>query len=143
MRNLFGTAASGNEVKGQINLAPGHQYFRQYRDYQFKDPYLAKNSFQEFLGTKTTNSEGNVEFHMDLAKFEKATYRLSFYTEAFEKGGGRNVSAEASVYVSPLPYLVGYKADGDLRYISRNTERKLSFIAINQKTQKTNVNDLT
>jgi len=143
VRNLFGTAASGNEVKAQINLSPGYQYFRQYRDYQFRDPYAAKNSFQEFLGTKTTGSEGTVEFNMNLAKFEKATYRLGFYTEAFEKGSGRNVSAEASVYVSPLPYLVGYKADGDLRYISRNTERNLSIIAINPKTQKTSVNDLT
>jgi len=143
VRNLFGTAASGNEVKAQINLSPGHQYFRQYRDYQFRDPYLAKNSFQEFLGTKTTNSEGTVEYNLNIAKFEKATYRLSFYTEAFEKGSGRNVSAETAVYVSPLPYLVGYKADGDLRYIARNTERILSLIAINPKTQKTSVNDLT
>jgi len=143
VRNLFGTAASGNDVKAQINLSPGHQYFRQYRDYQFRDPYLAKNSFQEFLGTKTTNSDGTAEYSLNLAKFEKATYRLSFYTEAFEKGSGRNVSAEAAVYVSPLPYLVGYKADGSLRYISRNTVRNLSIIAINPKTQKTNVNDLT
>jgi len=143
VRNLFGTAASGNEVKAQINLSPGHQYFRQYRDYQFRDPYLAKNSFQEFLGTKTTNSDGTVEYSLNLEKFEKATYRLSFYTEAFEKGSGRNVSAETAVYVSPLPYLVGYKADGSLRYISRNTVRNLSIIAINPKTQKTSVNDLT
>jgi len=143
VRNLFGTAAAGNEVKAQINLSPGHQYFRQYRDYQFRDPYLAKNSFQDFLGTKTTNSEGTVEYNLNLAKFEKATYRLSFYTEAFEKGSGRNVSAETSVYVSPLPYLVGYKADGSLNYIARNTVRNLSFIAINPKTDKTNVNELT
>ena len=143
VRNLFGTAASGNEVKAQMNLSPGHQYFRQYRDYQFRDPYLGKNSFQEFLGTKSTNSDGITEFSLNTAKFEKATYRLSFYTEAFEKGSGRNVSAEAAVYVSPLPYLVGYKADGSLRYISRNTVRNLSIIAINPKTQKTSVNDLT
>jgi uncharacterized protein YfaS (alpha-2-macroglobulin family) len=143
VRNLFGTFASGNEVKAQINLSPGHQYFRQYRDYQFRDPYLAKNSHQEFLGTKTTDTEGTVEFALNLAKFEKATYRLAFYTEAFEKGSGRNVSAETSVYVSPLPYLVGYKADGSLNYISRDTVRTLSVIAINPQAQRTSVNDLT
>jgi uncharacterized protein YfaS (alpha-2-macroglobulin family) len=143
VRNLFGTAASGNEVKAQINLSPGHQYFRQYRDYQFRDPYLAKNSFQEFLGTKTTGTEGTAEFDLNLAKFEKATYRLAFYTEAFEKGSGRNVSAENSIFVSPLPYLVGYKADGNLKYIARNAVRMLSFIAINPKTERTNVNELT
>jgi uncharacterized protein YfaS (alpha-2-macroglobulin family) len=142
-RNLFGTNASGNEVKAQINLSPGHQYFRQYRDYQFRDPYLAKNSFQEFLGTKTTGTEGTAEFNLNLAKFEKATYRLSFYTEAFEKGSGRNVSIETSVYVSPLPYLIGYKADGNLNYIARDTVRTLSFIAINPKTERTSVDELT
>jgi uncharacterized protein YfaS (alpha-2-macroglobulin family) len=142
VRNLFGTAAAGNEVKAQMNLSPGHQYFRQYRDYQFRDPYSARNSYQEFLGTVTTGDEGEAVFTLNTAKFEKATYNLAFYTEAFEKGSGRNVSAEAQVYVSPLPYLVGYKADGNLRYIQRDTVRKLSFIAINPRVERSAVEDL-
>jgi uncharacterized protein YfaS (alpha-2-macroglobulin family) len=143
VRNLFGTPAAGNDVKAQINLAPGHQYFRQYRDYQFRDPYLAKNSFQEFLGTQTTGGDGTTAFNLNLAKFEKATYRLSFYSEAFEKGSGRNVSAEASVFVSPLPYLIGYKADGNLSYVQRDAARMISLIAIDPNARRTTVNDLT
>jgi uncharacterized protein YfaS (alpha-2-macroglobulin family) len=142
VRNLFGTPAAGNEVKAQVNLAPGHQYFRQYRDYQFRDPYPARNSYQEFLGTLTTNDEGQASFALNTAKFEKATYSLAFYTEAFEKGSGRNVSAEAQVYVSPLPYLIGYKADGNLGYIQRDTVRKLSFVAINPQVEQCAVEDL-
>ncbi|MDR0442273.1 MAG: alpha-2-macroglobulin family protein [Treponema sp.] len=143
VRNLFGTLAAGNEVKAQINLLPGHQYFRQYRDYQFRDPYLAKNSYQEFLGTKNSGADGTAEFTLNLDKFEKASYRLAFYTEAFEKGSGRNVSAESSVFVSPLPYLIGYKADGSLSYIARDTVRMLSLIAINPKAERTAVSNLT
>ncbi|MDR1024941.1 MAG: hypothetical protein LBL56_04380, partial [Treponema sp.] len=142
VRNLFGTPAAGNEVKAQINLSPGYQYFRQYRDYQFRDPYQAKNTYQEFLGTLTTNDEGQAAFVLNTAKFEKATYSLAFYTEAFEKGSGRNVAAETQVYVSPLPYLVGYRADGNLGYIQRNTVRKLSFIAINPQAERSSVEDL-
>ncbi|MDR0731005.1 MAG: hypothetical protein LBF63_04995, partial [Treponema sp.] len=142
VRNLFGTPAVGNEVKTQMNLSPGYQYFRQYRDYQFRDPYLARNSYQEFLGTITTNDEGEAAFTLNTAKFEKATYSLSFYAEAFEKGSGRNVSAETQVYVSPLPYLVGYKADGNLRFIQRDTVRKLSFIAINPQAERSTVENL-
>jgi uncharacterized protein YfaS (alpha-2-macroglobulin family) len=142
VRNLFGTAAAGNEVKAQINLSPGHQYFRQYRDYTFRDPFQAKNSFQEFLGSQTTNTEGTTEFTLNLAKFEKATYRLAFYTEAFEKGSGRNVSAETSVYVSPLPHLIGYKADGSLSYVQRDTTRVVSFIAIDPSAKRTSVSGL-
>ena len=114
MRNLFGTAATGNEVKAQIFLTPGYQTFRQYRDYNFRDPFLGKNSYEEFLGTKNSNTEGIAEFDLNMSKFERASYRLVFYTEAFEKGSGRNVSAETAVYVSPLPYLIGYRADGNL-----------------------------
>ncbi len=143
VRNLFGTPARGNEVKAQINLVPGHQYFRQYRDYTFRDPYLAKNSYDEFLGTRTTNDDGQADFVLNLAKFEKATYNLRFYTEAFEKGSGRNVSTEASVYISPLPYLIGYKADGTLGYIQRDTVRMINLIAINPKLEKTRVQDIT
>jgi uncharacterized protein YfaS (alpha-2-macroglobulin family) len=143
VRNLFGSPAAGNEVKAQMNLSPGHQYFRQYRDYRFQDPYLGKNSYQEFLGTLSTDDRGMAEFDLDLAKFEKATYALSFYTEAFEKGSGRNVSAAASLFVSPLPWLVGYKADGSLSYIQRDSARKISLIAINPQAERTAVDDIT
>ncbi|MDR0668854.1 MAG: alpha-2-macroglobulin family protein [Treponema sp.] len=143
VRNLFGTPAAGNEVKAQINLSPGHQYFRQYRDYQFRDPYAARNSYQEYLGTVATNDGGEAAFTLNTAKFEKATYNLAFYAEAFEKGSGRNVSAETQVYVSPLPYLIGYKADGNLRFIQRDTVRNLSFIAINPQAERSTVENLT
>jgi uncharacterized protein YfaS (alpha-2-macroglobulin family) len=143
VRNLFGSPAAGNEVKAQMNLSPGHQYFRQYRDYRFQDPYLGKNSYQEFLGTTSTDGNGQAEFTLDLAKFEKATYALNFYTEAFEKGSGRNVSAEVSLYVSPLPYLIGYKADGNLSYIQRDAVRQISLIAINPQAEPAPVNDIT
>jgi uncharacterized protein YfaS (alpha-2-macroglobulin family) len=143
VRNLFGTPAAGNEVKAQMNLSPGRQYFRQYRDYQFSDPYSARNSHQEFLGTVTTNDEGEAAFTLNTAKFERATYNLVFYAEAFEKGSGRNVSAESQVYVSPLPYLIGYKADGNLRYIRRDAVQKLSFIAVNPRAERSAVEDLS
>jgi len=143
VRNLFGTVAAGNEVKAQIFLAPGFPFFRQYRDYQFSDPFRTKNNYEEFLGTKNSNAEGVAEFDLNVSKFEKASYRLTFYTEAFEKGSGRNVSAETGVYVSPLPYLVGYKADGSLSYINRNDVRMLSLIAIDPKAERTAVSDLT
>ncbi len=143
VRNLFGTAAAGNEVKAQITLSPGHQYFRQYRDYTFLDPFIKDKNFQEFLGSQTTAEDGTCQFEIDVAKFEQATYNLTFYTEAFEKGSGRNVSTEATVMVSPLSYLIGYKADGSLSYINRDSKRVLSFIAIDPELKKIAVRDLT
>lgn len=143
VRNLFGTAAIGNEVKAQMTLSPGHQLFRQYRDYTFLDPFIKDKSYQEFLGSRTTGDEGTCEFALDVGKFEKATYSLAFYAEAFEKGSGRNVSAEATVMVSPLPYMIGNKADGSLAYVNRDSKRVISFIAIDPELRRTTVRDLT
>mgnify|MGYP001809708013 CR=1 FL=1 len=143
LRNLFGTAAAGNDVTGQISLFPGVQEFAKYRDYAFSDPYRNDKSYKEFLGTMQTGVDGTCAFPINLAKFEKATYKLRFYAEGFEKGSGRKVSAETTVFVSPLDYLVGYKADGDLGYISRDDARVLSFIAIDPNLVRCAVDDLT
>jgi len=143
VKNLFGTAAVGNEVKAQIGLVPGHQYFRQYRDYTFRDPYQTRNNYEEFLGNINTDADGIAQFNINLSKFERSTYRLNFYSEAFEKGSGRNVSTQMAVFVSPLPYLIGYKADGNLSYINQNDVRVLNFIAINPQAQRSAVNNLT
>lgn len=143
LKNLFGTPAIGNDIKAQINLEPGFPVLRKYSDYYFSDPYYKGNSYQEFLGTTQTDDKGEASFDLDLQKFEKATYRLEFYVEGYEKGSGRSVSQQSSVYVSPLKYLIGYKADGKLSYINKNSTRKISFIAINQDLKKIDLDDVT
>lgn len=143
LKNLFGTPASGNEVKAQLTLTPGFPSLRRYSDYYFSDPLYKGNSFEEFLGTKETDENGETSFILNTEKFEKATYRLDFYAEGYVKGGGRSVSQVARTYVSPLKYLIGYKTDGKLSYINRNSVRKINLIAIDQNLEKTSVNDIT
>lgn len=143
LKNLFGTPAAGNEVKAQLFLTPGFPNLRAYKEYRFADPYSKDNSYQEFLGSASTNDKGQAEFTIDLQKFQQATYRMEFYVEAFEKGSGRSVTQQSSLYVSPLQHLIGYKADGDLSYINSGSKRKVDFIAIDQALEKIAVNDLT
>lgn len=143
LKNLFGTPAAGNDIKGQMFLTPGFPVLYRYSDYYFADPFYKGKSFDEFLGTKQTDDAGKAEFDLNLSKFEKATYRLQFYAEGYEKGSGRSVSSQASLYVSPLKYLIGYKADGSLGYINSNSVRKLSFIAIDQKLNKIDLEGVT
>ncbi|MCR4743371.1 MAG: alpha-2-macroglobulin family protein [Treponema sp.] len=143
LKNLFGTPASGNDVKAQLTLTPGFPVLYKYSDYYFTDPYYKGKSFEEFLGTKQTDDKGEASFDIDLAKFEKATYRLNFYVEAFEKASGRSVTSQSSLYVSPLKYLIGYKADGSLGYINSKSVRKLSFIAINQELEQIDLDDVS
>ena len=142
-KNLFGTPAAGNDVKAEMILTPGFPILRKYSDYYFVDPYYKGNSFDEYLEPAVTDENGEARFNLNTQKFEKATYKLEFYAEVFEKGAGRSVSQQSSLYVSPLSYLIGYKSDGSLSYINKNSVRKLSFIAINQDLEKIDLKDVT
>ncbi|MBI9107031.1 MAG: alpha-2-macroglobulin family protein [Spirochaetales bacterium] len=141
-RNLFGTAAEGNKVKLSMSLSPGYQYFRQYSDYEFFDPLLKNESYHEELGSRTTDAAGSVIQKINLGKFDTGTYNLRVDSEVFEKESGRSVQAAASVIVSPLKYLVGKKLDGSVRYINKNTERSISLIAVSDKLEQIEADDL-
>lgn len=143
LKNLFGTPARGNDVKAQMTLYPGFPVLRKYSDYYFSDPFYKSNSYDEFLGTQQTDDNGEASFDLDISKFEKATYRLEFYVEGYEKESGRSVSQMSSMYISPLKYLIGYKSDGSLSYINRDSKRKLTFIAIDQNLNKIDLSDVT
>ena len=143
VNNLFGTPAAGNKVKLQLTLSPGYQRFRKYSDYQFFDPLLKDKRYEEYLGDFITDDTGAYSQDIDLSKFDTATYNVKLYVEVFEKSSGRNVSSEASVIVSPLDYLVGKKVDGDTNYINKDSERKISFIAISPDLKQRQAEGLT
>lgn len=146
LQNLFGTAAENRRVTAKIELSPQALKFAQYKDYIFIDPLLdpkkQPKSFTINLPDKTTDSKGNVVFDLNLNRFDKATYQLTFSTEGFEPEGGRSVSTQQSQLVTPLTYLVGYKADGDLNYVKHNNARSVRFIAINSQLKALTVENL-
>ena len=142
LRNLFGSPARGNRISARISLSPGRMWFRPYRDFTFSDPFTHGKYFREDLPEKFTDEEGKALFDFNLNRFEAATYSLSFMVDGFEKEGGRNVSTEARILVSPLPYLIGTKADGDLSYIYKNSDRFLKVIAINPQLKKIDVSKI-
>src|SRR5207253_5733440 len=45
--------------------------------------------------------------------------------------------------VSALPYVIGYKADGDLRYIDMNKPRALDLIAVDPQLNRIAVENVT
>lgn len=130
LKNLFGTPAAGNTVKADITLTPGYMRPEKYRDYVFSDPFKTKESFDFSLADTVTDENGAAEFAIDTEKFADASYRLTFSASGLEKAGGRAVTGMVSVYVSPLEYLIGAKADGDLSYIRKDSKRVIKFIAV-------------
>ncbi|WP_051885235.1 alpha-2-macroglobulin [Lysobacter antibioticus] len=130
--NLFGTPAQQRRVEGTMVLRPAFPSFPAYPGYQFFDPQRAKEGYDESLSDQTTNAEGRAEFKLDLTKYERATYQLSFLARAFEPGSGRNVAAQTSALVSSNDHLVGIKSQDDLNYIQRGAKRALQLLAIGQ-----------
>jgi len=130
LANLFGTPAANRRVRSQLTLTPGLPSFGKLRDYHFFDPLHAKDGTSDALPDATTSVDGSAEIDLNLARFSAATYKLSLLCEGFEAEGGRSVTAEAQIYVSPLSHLIGYKADGDLNYLPKGSEHKVDFIAV-------------
>lgn len=142
LENLFGTPAENRRVVSNLTLSPSIPSFRAYPDYQFHDPQYAREGFSEQLEDTTTDAQGTATLALNLQRFAKATYRVHLVSQGFEADGGRGVTAEAAQLVSSMPYLVGYKPDGELGYLSRNGERTVHLIAIDPKAQRTEVGGL-
>ncbi len=143
LMNLYGTAAVNHRVAAEITLSPAFPAFKSYKDYTFFDPAQTDKSFSDQLPDGATNEQGDAEFDIPLERFDRATYHLTFAAEGFEAEGGRSVRSESSVLVSPLPYLIGYKPDGDLQYISKGSKRSVDLIAIDSSLKKVTVRGLS
>lgn len=128
--NLFGTPAENRRVKASLMLSPTLPSFSKFREYQFFDPMQAKEALSENLEEGETNEKGESEFELPLSRFASATYRLRFVAQGFEAEGGRSVAAETQVTVSPMDYLLGYKPDGDLGYVSKASRRSVHLVAV-------------
>lgn len=139
LQNLFGTPATKRKVRASITLYPSFPSFPSYKDYSFYDPQRAKEGFEDRLAEGATDDKGEAEFDLRLQRFARATYRVLFVAQGFEAEGGRSVAAERAVLVSSMPYLVGFKPDGDLRYVNKGAQRSVNLIAIDPKAKKTRI----
>lgn len=142
LANLFGTPAQGRTVRGRLHLTPALAHFPRLRDFHFFDPMKAKDSFSDTLSDIETDSQGMADLDLALERFAPATYRLSVVAEGFESEGGRGVLAEVTQVISPLPYLVGYKPDGDLSYLSKGSAHAVEVIAVSPRGDKVDAKGL-
>ena len=147
LANLYGTPASDRRVKSHVELSPAGFSFPEFRDYSFYDPLLDEKKERQHesvdLGEQKTDADGRAEMDLQLDRFADATYAMQFFAEAFEGEGGRSITGQASALVSALPYVVGYKADGDLNYINANTPRAVDLLAVDPQLNRIAVQSVT
>src|SRR6202011_1462055 len=79
---------------------------------------------------------GQTQFDLQLERFADATYSMRFIAEGFEAEGGRSVTGTTSALISALPYVIGCKADGDLRYIDTNKPRAVDLVAVDPQLNR-------
>ncbi len=146
LQNLFGIPAQGRNVSAKVNIQPVRFQFKELSDYKFNQALLENESSLTLdmnLPPQKTDDDGVVKFDIDLSRFSQGTYRLNFSAEGFEPSGGRSVFARSSALISPFESLIGFKSDGRLDYINKDSQRELEFIAIDKQLEKVNRNDLT
>lgn len=142
LSNLFGTPAAGRRVRAKLVLTPGMPTFSKLRDFRFYNPQKPIEASEQTLPDEKTDDEGQAKVALGLERFANATYRLTMVTEGFEAEGGRSVTSEASTVVSPRPWLVGFKADGDLQYVNKDAERAIDLLAVGPRGEKLGVDKL-
>src|SRR5881396_3202736 len=147
LANLYGTPATDRRVTGKVELTPSAFSFSEFRDFTFFDPLFDENKNQQEqtvdLGEQKTDGEGHAAFDLQLERFADATYAMLFIAEGFEGEGGRSVMGDVGALVSALPYVIGYKADGDLRYIEMNKPRAIDLVAVDPQLNRIAVENVT
>lgn len=147
LENLFGTPAQDRRIAAGFTLIPTTFRFSTYPEFVFDDPFLDSESrpqtVNESLPDGTSDDKGDANFKLDLSQYNRGLYRLVFSAQGFAAAGGRSVSASSSTLVSPLPYLVGHKADGQLDWLDLGTARTVHFLAVDPALKPVAVSDLT
>lgn len=147
LQNLFGAPAFDHRLEGDFQCSPIGFVFNNYPDYHFFDPnfktHAEQNLLQETLPSIQTNEKGFASWKMPTEKFDRAAFNLIYVARGFEKESGRNVSTSGEVKISSLLWVIGYKTDGDLAYLPRDTKREVTWIAINPDLEKCSLKDLS
>lgn len=147
LENLFGTPAQSRRVRGRLDLTPTSIRIEAFGDYVFRDPLRERRAalqpISEPLADTITDENGHAELPLDLSRYDKGIYRLNVLAEGFEEGGGRSVTALASVMMSPLDYLIGYKATSDPGLLSKDSDHAVDFIAVNSDGKAIDLDALT
>ncbi len=147
LANLYGTPATDRRVTGKVELEPAAFSFPEFRDFTFFDPLFDENKSRTEqtvdLGEQKTDGEGHTDFDLQLERFADATYAMRFIAEGFEGEGGRSVTGDVGALVSALPYVIGYKADGDLRYIEMNKPRGVDLVAVDPQLNRIAIENIS
>lgn len=134
VQSLFGEAAPERRVTMRLELSPANFGLPEWPDYAFYDSAAeasrSKAGLTIDLGESETDKEGVANFKLPLDNLKDASFRMAVLTEAFERDGGRSVKNAITCLVSPYDSVIGWKANGNLGTIAKDSGLSLSLLTI-------------
>ena len=132
LENLFGVVAADRRVTGTMELSRAEFSFSEWPGYEFNgvvDPQSIAGKVIN-LGEVKTDVDGKAAISLPLANIGKANISVDVKLEAFETDGGHGVRESRHLLVSPWDFVVGYKSDGKLDYLGKDSACAVKFIAL-------------
>ena len=146
VRSLFGEAAPDRRVTMRLELSPADFGFPEWPGYSFYDRAAGMSASRAGrtidLGEMKTDTKGEASFKLPLDTLKDASFRLAILAEAFERDGGRSVRNAMTCLVSPYESVLGWKADGDLETIAKDSGRTLSLMAVGRDLKPVAIGNL-
>ena len=154
LHNLFGTPATNRRISAHAVLRPVDFTFPEYRDYTFTPNFItgagmstnSANRTQTFsIDLPDTKTDANGNATLDVAfnnNIPSGTYLMTLNINGFEGASGTGVQTTITARVSDAQYLVGYHANSNLNYVSRDDVRMVKLIALDSNGVPTNASKL-
>lgn len=154
LHNLFGTPATDRRITARATLRPIVFTFPEYREYTFTPNFIAgaglsenavsrAQTFSVDLPDTKTDADGNATFDIKFNhSVPRGTYMLTLAVNGFEGASGTGVQTTITARVSDAKYLIGFHANSNLNYISRDDMRTVKLIALDATGARTNANNL-
>lgn len=143
LENLFGAPASGARATGELEVSSASFSFSEYPGWRFYDAARLARSSSRDLGETETGADGTARFALPAEAWTDASCRLNVMARGFEPGSGRGVTAHASVMVSPLEYVLGWKSASDLSWLPQGGAAELSLLAVDSTLSPRAVGEVT
>ena len=155
LNNLYGTPATDRRISARATLRPIDFTFDDYKSYKFISNFNSKSGLSNGVARTAqtftvepsdvrTDENGNATIDI---KFNReipiGTYMLNLVINGFEAGDGKSIQTILNSRVSNLGYLVGYKSESDLSYVSRNSERNIKLVALDASGHAVDAKNIT
>ncbi len=154
LQNMFGSPAVGKRMTAHLVLSPAPFTFKEFAGYKFTNNFISGAGLAAGAAAKTitreydditTDANGAAALPLDISDSvaDNTTYAMTLVVRGFETGTGRSVQTALRGRVSNAKYLIGWRANSDLKYINRDAVRTVSLIAVDHTAAKTTAADVT